>query len=429
MPFDLNDLSKYDNPPAEQRVRAFLGADTDGQMQVIAPESALVDPASIKTSTARELRSLPESTDTTISAIPGFYGLPSVVHTSLKRQRDLALSTEVPGQYVRVTGEQLAQLCGSHDSFEAQFCDQPSGTPADTTRDLADITHAVESFTTRRIEARLDETLHIPPLPETARKIMALQAAGEFDLSELVQIVETDPSIAARIMGWANSAFYGTTTPSKTIHDAINRVLGADMVFNMALGLAIGKTLALPHSHVAGANPYWLDALYTAATCEALAKHSRLNDPMDPGLAYLTGLLANFGTLVVGHVFPPQYETICRLQEANPQLPYGYVDQYVLMVNREVIASTLLEQWELPDEICTAVRHQQVADYVGPHQSYVDVLKLSQDLVRHENADLTDAQSEAAALLGISTTAAQEVNSLVTNAHEAFDDLARGMSR
>ncbi len=427
MPFDINNLPTYDNPPKEHRIRGLLGADDKGQMQIIAPEQALVDPEPIRQITSRHLRSLPPAEDVGVSAVPGVYGLPTVVHSHLKDRSELALATEVPGHYVRASGTELSQMCASHASFEAEFCESLKLTPMDTRQDETNILNAVETFTTRRIEARLDETLHIPPLPETARRIIALQQEPAYDLEDLVQIVEADPAIAARIMGWANSAFYGNNTPSKSIDDAIMRVLGFDMVFNMALGMAIGASLGLPKSHVSGTSPYWLDAVYNAATMEALAKQIKSDQRPDPGSCYLIGLLANFGTLVVGHVFPPQYETICRLQEANPQLPVASIDQHVLKLNREVIASTLLELWELPDEITTTLRFQYVRDYVGVHQTYVRLQQLAHDLLQFGPDRLDDSHLSAANDLGVDEVGLMEVGNVVRDSQQDLGEMANSM--
>lgn len=424
----LPDLPPYDNPPLEVRVRALLCADDKGQVQVVAPEDALVDPEPIRESTARDLRSLPRAQESSVCAIPGFYGLPSVVHAGLKEHSVMALATETPGQYVRATGAELHQMCKTHASFEAEFCERLESTPADPAHDEENIHKAIETFTARRIEARLDETLVIPPLPETARRIIELQQDPSLDLSDLVAIIEADPSIAARIMGWANSAFYGSSTPSKTLNDAIMRVLGFDLVFNMALGLSIGDSLHLPKSHVSGASPYWFDAVYSGATMEALAQKMSAEGRPNPGTCYLAGLLSNFGTLVVGHVFPPQYETICQLQEANPDTAYPFIDQHVLLVNREVIAATLLELWELPDEITTAVRFQNVADYSGAHASYVHLLTLAQELFWHGPGQLDQNCQKIVRELGISDDDLLEIAEVLSQSQDELDELAQTMS-
>ena len=420
-------LPLYENPPPEERVRGLLCADNKGQVQVVAPEQALVDPDPIRSTTARDLQSLPPSEAEAICAIPGFYGFPSVVHASLKNKPQVALATENPGVYVRATGTQIHQLCSSHVSYDAEFCEDLVDTPASKVDDEQDILAAVDEFTARRIEARLDETLHIPPLPEAARRIIALQQDPHFDLSDLVQIIETDPAIAARILGWANSSFYGSPTPVKTLNDAIMRVLGFDVVFNMALGMSIGATLNLPASHVSGASPYWLDAVYSAATMEALAHQLPAERRPNPGTCYLAGLLSNFGTLVLGHVFPPQYETICRIQEANPQLPHVNVDQHVLSVNREVLAATLMELWELPDEVTTAVRFQHVANYAGEHQTYVKLLTMAK-LMLNMGTEIDQLVLEYADEMKMPQEGVETVQDTVQSSREELGDLAHSMA-
>ncbi|MEE4280999.1 MAG: HDOD domain-containing protein [Pseudomonadales bacterium] len=420
----VDQMPLYPNPPGEQRVRALFCSDNKGQIQVVAPEIALVDPEPIRVSTARDVRHVPQAENASVCAIPGFYGFPSIVDSQLKEKSVIALATEVPGQYVRATGAQLHQMCLNHASFETQFTSALTGTPANREQDQQDIERAVLSFTARRIEARLDETLAIPPLPETAQRIIALAEDPMFDLNDIVTIIESDPAIAARIMGWANSAFYGTPTPSKTLNDAIMRVLGFDMVFNMALGMAIGDSLNLPESHVSGASPYWLDAVYSAATVEALSRQAAKDKQINPGTAYLTGLLSNFGTLVVGHVFPPQYASICRIQEANPSIGYPEIDQHVLHVNREVLAATLLELWDLPEEITTAVRFQNVGGYVGEHQDHVALLRLAQDLLCYGPDGLHEDSLATATQMGISELSISEVAEVILSAQNELSDLA-----
>ncbi len=422
-------LPAYENPPMQDRVRGLLCADRKGQVQIVAPEMALVDPEPIRATTARDLKSLPSSEQSPVCAIPGFYGLPSVVHSTLKDRRYVALATEKPGEYVRATGAQLNQLCLSHASFEAQFCEQLIATPASRADDEQAILATVDAFTTRRIEARLDETLHIPPLPEAARRIIALQQDPNFDLSDLVRIVETDPAIAARILGWSNSALYGSTTPVRTLDDAIMRILGFDMVFNMALGMSIGATLSLPTSHVSGASPYWLDAVYGAAIMEALAHQIPKPSQPNPGTCYLIGLLANFGTLVLGHVFPPQYDTICRIQEANPKLSHTHVDQHVLSVNREMMAASLLELWELPGEITTAIRFQYLTDYNGEHQTFVHLLALSKKLFANKNLQVDEQLLLAAEKLKIEEENLAAVIAVIECSKQDLGDLAQSLAR
>jgi HD-like signal output (HDOD) protein len=426
MAMDSN-LPLFDNPPPERRVRGLFCADDNGQLQIIAPERAIVDPAPLADLTNRALRGIPPDLAKPVCALPGFYDMPAVVHAPLKDEGELALATETPNQYLRVTGTELGALCNENGAIDAKFTEDLKPTPLEGTHDQETILDAVDRFTELRVQARLDETMHIPPLPEAAQRIIALQQDPNYDLSDLVQIIETDPPIAARIMGWANSALYNANPPARDLNDAVMRVLGFDLVFNMALGMSMGATLNLPKSHVSGASPYWLDAVYAAATAEALARQMPKDQRPNPGTCYLAGLLSNFGTLVLGHVFPPQYETICRIQESNMQVAHHHVDQHVMKLNREVIAAKLFELWQLPPEICTAVRYQYVEGYGGEHLSYVAILALSRRLM--ERTPLTEIECEAVEALGISRDGLRAVDDVIAESENELGQLAAACAR
>ncbi len=270
------------------------------------------------------------------------------------------------------------------------------------------------------------------PLPEAVRRIVALQADPNYDLADLVQIIETDPSIASRIMGWANSAFYNPDPKAKSLEDAVMRVLGFDTVMSMAQGMALGQTLRLPSEEVRGLPSFWLDAIFAAATMETLARRMPKEGRPEAGLCYLAGLLSNFGTLVVGHVFPHQHAQLCLLQEANRRLPHSHMGQHVLQLPREIIAGALLEAWSLPEPVTDAVRFQNLDDYQGANRSYVLLLRLSRQLLG--NQGITDVPAMAADeldldTLGLDEDAVDHVMKLVNASKDELDGFASMLGR
>src|SRR5690606_40791267 len=72
--------------------------------------------------------------------------------------------------------------------------------------DLLDDVHAaLKQFTPLRIKQRLNETLDLPPLPETARRIIELRIDPNAYTSSLAQVIELDPGMSAQVMSWARS--------------------------------------------------------------------------------------------------------------------------------------------------------------------------------------------------------------------------------
>lgn len=291
--------------------------------------------------------------------------------------------------------------------------------------DISHITQSIETFSTRRIKSRLNETLEIPPLPSSVEKIIQLRIKPDAHVEELVAIINTDPSLAAQIVSWAASPFYSVPGKIRSVEDAIIRVLGFELVINLAIGLAIGKTLQLPHDHPHNQAAYWEDALLSATVMERLSRlHPSLNRPAR-GLSYLAGLLHNFGFVVLGHAFPPHFSLLCRHLEANPHVPSAYIDQHLFGITRDQISSVLFQNWSLPEEIVRAVRWQHIPSYQGPYANYANLLCLSHHLINtsrgNQNCLMTPTQTtQLYERLNIEPEAAQILVAEIMNKQEQF---------
>lgn len=247
------------------------------------------------------------------------------------------------------------------------------------------ITKAVERFTALRVQQRLEDTLGLPSLPPTVKKIIMLRSDPEAGVDELVPVVKVDPSLSAQVMSWAASPYYAAPGDVSSIDDAVIRVLGFDLVINMALGTAMGQMLKIPDDGPRGATPYWEQAVYNASLAEKLCRMMPANDSRPlPGLVYLASLLHNFGYLVLAHLFPPHFVLLSRYIEANPHFALDAVEQQILNTTREQIGSWLLSSWELPEAVTTAIRHQNSYDYEGEYSGYVKLLYLTNRLLREQ---------------------------------------------
>lgn len=236
-------------------------------------------------------------------------------------------------------------------------------------------------FTSLRIQQRLEDTLELPPLPETTQRIMRLRSDPKAVMGDLVDIVESDPSLAAQVVSWASSSFYASAGQVRSVHDAVSRVLGFDLVMNLAMGLALGRTLKPPLDHPDGYMEYWQQATWQAQSAGILAgMMPRTKRPLF-GLAYLAGLLHNFGQLVLVQVFPPYHEQLAQWQEDNPNGDGAEQEQRLMGCSREQVAAQLLENWGMPDEVILAVRHQYNPAYDGPHSIYARLIWLTRQLL------------------------------------------------
>jgi len=392
--------------PADNSLRSVLLYDKDGPLQCLIASEDLLDLQQLAHFTGRKLKVL--TGDTLVKAIQAnkirpvpqsqqCYLLPSII--------DEALSDD-ENQWLDISGLDLAHIRDQlhlqnqnvrHHRITISSAELNQALPPPE-HDEATITRSIQSLTGQRIKQRIDETLEIPPLSPTVNKIMQLRSDPNATSTELTRVVESDPILAAQVVSWASSPFYAAPGRVKSVQDAIVRVLGFDVVSNMAIGLVLGRSLQIPEEHSAGFTPYWTQAIYCSAVVESLSRKLPSKIPSgdkrpSSGMIYLAGLLHNFGYLVLAHSFPPQFSTICRHVEANPLISHVAIEQHLTGVCREQIGAWLMQTWNMPDEIVVALRQQQNPDYTGDHAVYANLVYIAIRLLRQHG--IGDAPPES----------------------------------
>lgn len=389
--------------------RVVLLQDGKGRGQVILANDSLLDLKALNALVERNLIPIAQSEIadlivkgklTQVEFSPAFFLLPTIIDENIASAEHCHIEiSDVDGVALEKIelSELRASLRDANYRVRAINCTIPAdklyqGSPNDSA-DLDLIFNSIRNFTTLRIKQRLEETLEIPPLPQTAQKILALRSNPNANVADLAQIVEMDASLAAQIVSWASSPYYAAPSKIRSVQDAISRVLGFELVSNLTLGMALGNTLSLPKDFPDGFTPYWLQSVYCSTVVEAIVKLIPAGQRPSQGLACLAGLLHNFGYLVVAHIFPPHFSAICRHVEANPAISHVAIDHHLLGVTREQISAWLLQLWNMPKEVCVGIRHQHEPDYAGEHCVYANLILIAMRELRQHG--IGDAPPEA----------------------------------
>ncbi|MCJ8168190.1 aminoacyl-tRNA deacylase and HDOD domain-containing protein [Pseudomonas sp. A3.4] len=419
-----------------QRVQAMLLDDQVGALLALFPQSHLLDLAALNELTGRKLnpvrqerldRMLGKHQLDGLPGLPPLTSSPCIYEESLLTPPTVLIESGHKGVLLEMPTPNFKSLLVKASS--ARFAVPLSQVQPNLDRpddDREEITQAVQNFTARRIRQRLEETLEIPPLPETAQKIIKLRVDPDATVEDITGVVETDPALAAQVVSWAASPYYAAPGKIRSVEDAIVRVLGFDLVINLALGLALGKSLSLPKDGPQKGTPYWDQAIYTAAVIEGLTRAIPRPQRPEAGLSYLAGLLHNFGYLVLAHVFPPHFSLICRHMEANPHVSHNYLEQHLLGITREQMGGWLMRFWDMPEEIATALRFQHDPSYRGPHHNYANLVCLATRLLRQRGVggeSQEEIPSDLYAALGITADQAQQAVGKVMDAEVALREL------
>ncbi|CAN0601613.1 unnamed protein product, partial [Ectocarpus sp. 12 AP-2014] len=239
-----------------------------------------------------------------------------------------------------------------------------------------------ESLTLEEVADKLQKLYRLPPMPALALRILKLTANTEATARELAELIEFDPSLTAQIMRYARSALFNYPGQITSVQEAVTRVLGFDRVAHIALGIASVRAFDVPRHGMLGMDSFWRHSLYCAFLCQRMATWC----DADKGLSYLCGLLHNFGLLLVGHLFPAEFDELNTLREANPEASMHSLevqvfgagnDQDILAVGHGAIGGILHRLWQLPDPVVKAAGMHQQSGYHGEHDQYVLMVQLA----------------------------------------------------
>lgn len=286
----------------------------------------------------------------------------------------------------------------------------------------------------RELNANLRETLQqtelIPPLPETAHKILLLRNKSDANLEQLVHLIEGDPAVAAFVMKYARMASFGYGDRITSVEHAVSLVLGYTTALNVTLGVAAQGCLKIPNYGPLGRIRIWSDALECAQLCRELSKHVEEKQSIDPGLAYLGGLLHNFGYMLFGHFCPKEYASLNELVMFDPKQDIRIIEMQNFGITHDLIGLYLLKAWDLPGEVVMMAAKHHFPDCTGKHASYAKLLVTANRLLQKDGMLDTCEHIETSTLLeelGISESEAETERQKILACQGEFNELAAGL--
>ncbi|MCP3687522.1 MAG: HDOD domain-containing protein [Gammaproteobacteria bacterium] len=147
------------------------------------------------------------------------------------------------------------------------------------------------------LHAFQQDRLQLPVLPEAALKIRQVINQANVGSTEIIQIVQTDPTLSARLIKVANSPLYGTWREIKTVRDAVRR-LGLEATRNLSFSLSVSQLFHAHSSFIKQQIEQLYDESMQVSSLAYVIARNRATH-LDPEQALLGGLLHNLGAIPV----------------------------------------------------------------------------------------------------------------------------------
>jgi HD-like signal output (HDOD) protein len=199
---------------------------------------------------------------------------------------------------------------------------------------------------------------NLPPFSPILNRLIGSLASEDVRFSDLASLIEKDTVLSGHVLRLVNSAAMARRSRINSISHAVS-VLGLVRLRNFLLSLSIARlwqsTKTIPPWSMAQFN---LHGAAVALLSDLLAQNCRCQYPEG---AFLSGLLHDYGKLLIAAALPEQFTEIVKmvLEGKGTQIECEY--EVTGFTHPELSAMTL-KAWHLPEDIVRGVEFHHMPD-------------------------------------------------------------------
>jgi putative nucleotidyltransferase with HDIG domain len=210
---------------------------------------------------------------------------------------------------------------------------------------------------------RFDKNFEMPSIPAVLTKIIQVLDDNNTTAHELEDLILHDPSLSARTLKLANSAFYSFCCEVKTLSHAIT-LLGMNLVKSLAIGVNIFESFTKGlKSEASLIHKLWMHSFGVAILAQEI--WTRRTSRKEGEFAFMCGLLHDLGKVVFFKTDTKRYAGIFagRKEETNPEISILEAECYG--IDHATIGSMLAKQWNLPPALANVIQKHHAVEASG----------------------------------------------------------------
>lgn len=220
-------------------------------------------------------------------------------------------------------------------------------------------------------------------LPEITLRINEMVNDPDCDIDSIGKLISQDPALAVRLLGIANSPFYGFSTQVSTVTRAI-AVLGINKIRDIVLSASATKAFDGIPVEIIAVDDFWQHSLYCGVLGQTLAKQTTL----DADAVFIAGLLHDIGQLILFNRYPQEmHEIILRTIEGEAPLTMVAAEQERLGTNHTQVGAELARSWHLPAHIEAVIAWHHTPKSATAHQQEIALICIANTVAQMLNFD------------------------------------------
>ncbi len=191
------------------------------------------------------------------------------------------------------------------------------------------------------------DTQTLPVLPPGATTLLKTLSDEEMDFLQLAKAVEIFPTIAARLISVANSAWSSPVLEITSLEEACSR-LGFNVVRSTSIALLVSAPFNSVDCQSFDISRFWGRALLVAETASLLEQ--AMDNPY-AGSCRTAGLLHNLGLLLMVSQLPQPMNQFLQWHKKDTTISLRKILTEGIGFDYCVAGGLLAERWELPNLI------------------------------------------------------------------------------
>ncbi len=253
------------------------------------------------------------------------------------------------------------------------------------------------------VEKIKNDTLVLPTLPAIALKVRKAADDPDINLNDMGDVIGQDPSLSARMIKIANSAYMGRAVKVTSISQAVTRI-GLRQIKNIATALAM-EQLFVSKNELVGEymKREWNNTVDVVANAMAtlqmyVARTKKREMAIDT--MTLTALVHNIGVLPILTEAERHEEVF-----ASPTFLDDAIDKLAPR-----IGGSIMQSWGFGENFVTVAERWHDLAYIPEKLSYVDFVRVGAALAGQINN-----QKDAILNLAVQRGVVEDVNSLLSD--------------
>ena len=209
-----------------------------------------------------------------------------------------------------------------------------------------------------QIKWNISKLEKLPTLSAVATQLMRLTMDEKSDAQQVAAIIETDQSLASKILQLVNSPSYGFAGRVTTIANAVS-LLGFSTIRSVALSMTVSDMFA-PSDKLTAFDrvAFWKHSLACAVCSELIAERIESRYAKE---AFLAGLFHDIGKIALDTCAREDFNTVIA-EASERHLSVLEAEREVLDTDHAVVGKWVAERWGLPDMFTHAIwLHHQPA--------------------------------------------------------------------